>query len=103
MIVNLNDIDFSFAMTDSRETAKKANRANRNLWMENSLNHMNKGIQDAASNGARGCWFDLNELFRGAENLNEVAEMATLIQNTLTSKGYEVIVDLPEPKVIVTW
>lgn len=58
---------------------------NRNLWLKDRLNELNAEIKKAKQNFIV---VNLNSLIKGAENLDEIIEMLTLINLSLKNAGY---------------
>ena len=73
----------------SKKTAAQAVNPQRDLWLNSTMEMLDKAITEAAKKGLRNVEYPLNQLIVGAENLKEVAEMCEIFSDVLTEYEYK--------------
>lgn len=81
---------------------KAAQDFNRKCWLEHAGNELSNQIMNVAKTGVREMRINFKDLIKGAENLEESAEMLYYIEKTISNAGFEHVVT-PDGVLIIKW
>lgn len=89
-------------MINVNEAVKASQAFNRKCWLEHAGNELSNQIMKIAKTGLREYRVCFSDLVKGAENLEEGAEMLFFLNKTLTDSGFNHTIT-PEGVLYITW